>query len=101
MEHKLAVDFIRDGVDRSLTRWADLGAGSGTFTLALADVLGDDHSIVAFESDPRVMQSIPAAFHKVKIRKVVADLGSYGFGSSAFEGLIIASALHFIDTKGT
>jgi ubiquinone/menaquinone biosynthesis C-methylase UbiE len=96
MEHALAVDFIRDGVDRSLERWADLGAGSGTFTLALADVLGVRHSIVAFDSDPRAMQSIPTEFNGVKIRKIIADFGSYNLGRSEFDGLIIANALHFI-----
>ena len=44
--------LIRDGVAKAPgPRWLELGAGDGTFTLALAEVLGASASIVAMDRD--------------------------------------------------
>ena len=51
MNHADHVALIRDGVTGAGRRWLELGAGDGAFTLALADVLGPDGSIVAVDRD--------------------------------------------------
>lgn len=99
MEHKLAVKFIREGIDKSLKRWADLGAGTGTFTLALAEVLGGSHKIVAVDSDAIAMQSIPERSGSVSITKLIVDFSLHNFGPSDFDGFLVANALHFADDK--
>ena len=42
MDHADHVALIRDGLDGAGRRWLELGAGSGAFTLALVDLLGDE-----------------------------------------------------------
>ena len=37
--------------------WADIGAGSGAFTLALADLLGPGAQIIAIDRDPRALDA--------------------------------------------
>src|SRR5215472_18953901 len=49
MEHADHVDLIRDAVVPGV--WAELGSGSGGFTLALADLLGQDARIVSVDRD--------------------------------------------------
>lgn len=47
MNHGDHVALLREGVHRrgAGAVWADLGAGDGAFTLALADLLGDGATI--------------------------------------------------------
>jgi ubiquinone/menaquinone biosynthesis C-methylase UbiE len=99
MEHSVAMDLIRPGIDASLLKWADLGAGSGTFTFALADLLKPECSIVAMDTDAAAMKPIPPVFNNVNILKVKSDFNIYDFGLAEFDGLIIANALHFVENK--
>jgi predicted RNA methylase len=49
-----AIAFIRPAAGRS-GDWADLGAGSGTFTAALAGILGAPHTVAAVERDRKAL----------------------------------------------
>lgn len=58
MTHRDAVDLIRDAVAPRATPgglWADLGAGSGTFTRALAELLGPRGQVIAVDRDGRAL----------------------------------------------
>ncbi|CAN5701698.1 hypothetical protein BH23GEM9_BH23GEM9_20050 [soil metagenome] len=55
-----ATDFIRPAVARHPGDWADLGAGTGTFTAALARLLGAPHTITAVERDPAALKQLHA-----------------------------------------
>ena len=50
------VALIRPGVEGRGGTWADLGAGSGTFTLALASLLGPEGVIHAVDRDARALR---------------------------------------------
>lgn len=39
MDHTDHTNLLRGGIDGSSGTWADLGAGAGAFTLALAELL--------------------------------------------------------------
>ena len=53
MDHADHVALIRDGVHGATDGpWADLGAGTGAFTLALADLLGPGGLIFSVDRDP-------------------------------------------------
>jgi hypothetical protein len=52
MDHADHVALIRGGLDGAGARWLELGAGSGAFTLALVDVLGDDAQVAAVDVTP-------------------------------------------------
>ncbi|MGH2381516.1 MAG: methyltransferase domain-containing protein [Candidatus Limnocylindria bacterium] len=55
MDHADHVLLIRDGVGGGTT-WADLGSGTGAFTLALADLLGPGATIHSVDRDPRALE---------------------------------------------
>ena len=48
MDHADHVRLLRDGVTEGGT-WADLGAGTGAFTLALAELLGPGGEVIAVD----------------------------------------------------
>jgi len=50
VDHDDHVALIRGGVGGGTT-WADLGSGSGAFTLALADLLGPGATIYSVDRD--------------------------------------------------
>lgn len=51
------VDLIRGGVARPGDVWADLGAGTGNFTWALAELLGPSATIHALDRDLRAVDA--------------------------------------------
>ena len=55
MNHADHVELLRGAVEPGGT-WADIGAGSGAFTLALADLLGPGGRIVAVDRDARALE---------------------------------------------
>src|SRR5688572_13012136 len=81
VNHADHVALIRDGVrDAPTGRWLELGAGEGAFTLALADVLGPDGSILALDRDPqslaRLRERTAEQFPATDLETVVADFTS-------------------------
>ena len=55
MNHADLVALLARGVQEKGGRWADLGAGEGAFTLALADLLGPGAHITAIDKDARAL----------------------------------------------
>ena len=55
MDHADHVELIRAAVNAGET-WADIGAGNGAFTLALADLLGPTATIFAVDRDRRALE---------------------------------------------
>jgi SAM-dependent methyltransferase len=53
-----AIDFLSPAVDRDQRIWADLGAGSGTFTAALAHILPAHATIYAVDNDARNVHAL-------------------------------------------
>src|SRR5258708_24352117 len=76
--------------------WCDLGSGSGTFTLALAQLLAPGSTISAVDLDWRALKSIPDQHHGVEIHKIVGDLQSSSLSLPAVDGVLMANTLHFI-----
>src|SRR5689334_20911542 len=58
LNHSDLVALLKDGVGERGGRWADLGAGEGNFTRALADLLGPEAQIIAVDKDRGAMRSI-------------------------------------------
>jgi ubiquinone/menaquinone biosynthesis C-methylase UbiE len=111
MDHEDHVALIRAGVvgrdapGRPFRRWLELGAGSGAFTLALADLLGPDVEIDAVDRDPAALRRLEAAmaegFPAVRLRTIVADFGGPLRATGSYDGLLAANALHFVRDPGS
>src|SRR5262245_12950400 len=56
-----AIALLRPAVSATRGTWADLGAGTGTFTLALAELLGPGGRVFAVDRDGRALAQLRAA----------------------------------------
>ncbi len=80
--------------------WADIGAGDGAFTLALADLLGPGGRIVALDRDASALRSnaraVAARFPGTVLATIVADLTGDLVFPAPLDGLIAANSLHYV-----
>jgi ubiquinone/menaquinone biosynthesis C-methylase UbiE len=74
-------------------RWADLGAGEGNFTRALADLVGVDAGIVAVDRDARALRDLDARFEK-RVADFTRPLDLHDL-----DGVLMANSLHFVRDK--
>jgi SAM-dependent methyltransferase len=99
-----AVALIREAVPRRAGTWADLGAGDGTFTLALAQVLGAGSRIYAVERDRRALVTLGRAARDMGgVIAVEADFtGPFELPGldGALDGILMANALHYVRDPG-
>lgn len=79
--------------------WADLGCGTGTFTLALAHHLSPGSKIIAVDKKKKVLREIPAKFKQVQIEKKVANFKKNSFGLTNMDGILLANSLHYVRKK--
>jgi len=102
-----ATDLIVDAVEpqgrRSPEVWADFGAGDGTFTAALADLLPPGSRIYAVDRDPRAVKALARRAAERAAVAVVTVLGDVtrpielpGLDGRPLDGMILANTLHFI-----
>jgi ubiquinone/menaquinone biosynthesis C-methylase UbiE len=79
--------------------WADIGAGEGAFTLALADVLGPGATVIAVDRDERALvranAALTSSFPRTRHSHLVGDFRA-ALGLPELEGLICANSLHFV-----
>ena len=99
MDHGDHVALIRNGVTGSGPDWADIGAGSGAFTLALADLLGDDARITAVDRDEAALaenaHAVAERFPEASLTTLVGDLEG-PLDLPPLDGLLAANSLHFV-----
>jgi SAM-dependent methyltransferase len=101
MEHRDAVALISAAVGRSSGVWADLGAGTGTFTRALAALLSAGSRIYAVDRDERAVAALRSLqVRGVEIIPVRADFATFdlrtALGATQLDGVLLANALHFV-----
>jgi SAM-dependent methyltransferase len=98
VDHVDHVALLRSAVAPGGT-WADIGAGEGAFTLALADLLGPGGRIVAVDRDARALRdnerAVRAAFPTVGLATIVADLTG-PLELPELDGLVAANSLHYV-----
>jgi SAM-dependent methyltransferase len=81
MDHRDHVGLLAPGLSGAPrgagVRWADVGAGTGAFTLALADLLGPGATIVAVDRDRGALaenaRAVAARFPGVVLEPLVAE----------------------------
>jgi ubiquinone/menaquinone biosynthesis C-methylase UbiE len=100
MNHADLVALIQDGVTARGGRWADLGAGEGAFTLALADLLGPSAQITAVDKDPGSLRRLASAAgtRPGTIETMVGDF-TRQLHLIDLDGVVMANSLHFVRDK--
>jgi ubiquinone/menaquinone biosynthesis C-methylase UbiE len=94
--------MLEDGITDRVGRWAELGAGEGNFTLALADLLGPGAHITAVDRDARALKTLAERMGKrfpdIAVETKAADF-TRPLGLSGLDGIVMANSLHFIRDK--
>jgi SAM-dependent methyltransferase len=104
VDHQDHVALIRAGVVGAGSRWLELGAGRGAFTLAIAELVGPGAAIVALDRDRRALDelagSIRGRFPDVGVEIRVADFTRpTSLPPGPFDGVLMANSLHFVRDK--
>ena len=98
MNHDDHVALIRGGVETIGGVWADLGSGTGAFTLALADLIGPGGEIYSIDRDAAALKiqerSMRDRFPDVIVHYRTADF-TRPIDLPLVDGLVLANALHF------
>jgi ubiquinone/menaquinone biosynthesis C-methylase UbiE len=102
VDHAELVSLIRDGIAGKGGAWADLGAGEGAFTLALADLLGPGAHVTAVDRDAgsirRLGEEMGRRFTTTRLELVVADF-TRRLDLASLDGIVMANSLHFVRDK--
>jgi ubiquinone/menaquinone biosynthesis C-methylase UbiE len=102
MNHQDHVRLLRKGVPAEGGVWADLGAGAGAFTLALAELLGASGQIIAIDKDQASLslleQSMRAMFPASNVRYVRDDF-TRPLTLPQLDGIVMANSLHYVRDK--
>lgn len=94
------VRLLQDGVLHKGGVWADLGAGTGNFTRALSELVGQDGLIYAIDRDRRAFERLGALAaekqqYHASIRPMLGDF-TRPLDLAQLDGILIANALHFV-----
>jgi ubiquinone/menaquinone biosynthesis C-methylase UbiE len=100
VNHDDHVRLIERGIARgSGGVWADFGAGSGAFTLALRDLAGPDVAIVAVDRDRTSLRALREAmarrFPDTHLQALAADFTD-GLTVPPLDGILSANAIHYV-----
>lgn len=100
MQHDDHVRLIARGIQPGQGGvWADLGAGSGAFTLALREVAGPDSEIIAVDADAASLRELRRAterrFPGTRLRTLDADFTT-PLALPALDGILAANSLHYV-----
>lgn len=83
--------------------WADLGSGTGAFTLALAELLGSTGVIHSIDRDAGALRTQAEAlrhgFPSTVLHQYATDF-TVPIDVPALDGVVMANSLHFVRDKG-
>lgn len=102
-----AVALLAAPIPRAVATWAELGAGEGTFTRALAQRLEPGSRIYAVDRDARALAALERGPFApgVQVTTVAADFTRPfelpGVAPQGLDGLLLANSLHFIRDAAT
>ena len=103
MNHADHVSLLHDGIPSGTDQvWADLGSGSGAFTLALADLLGPTAQIYSVDKNASSLrkqeQAMRVRFPAANVHYQVADF-TQRLDLPPLYGVVMANSLHFIPDR--
>ncbi|MBC8163076.1 MAG: class I SAM-dependent methyltransferase [Roseiflexaceae bacterium] len=99
MEQNEMVALIRVGVPQAGGMWADLGAGTGNFAWALAELIGPAGQIHAIDRDARAISALHARVRNAPALATIlpqqADI-TKALALPVLDGVVMANLLHFL-----
>lgn len=99
MNHADHVRLIAPGIAPGPATWADFGAGSGAFTLALRDLAGPHVEIIAVDRDRGSLRALRNAidrqFPGTSLRLLEADFTG-NLSLPPLDGILAANAIHYV-----
>jgi ubiquinone/menaquinone biosynthesis C-methylase UbiE len=102
MNHKDHVSLLQKGILEKGGTWADLGSGTGAFTLALADLIGPTGKIYTIDKDQRSLKdqekAMRANFPTITVVYRTADF-TRPLDLPKLDGIIMANSLHYVRHK--
>ena len=104
MNHADHLALLREGVPPPApgSVWADLGAGGGAFTLALAELLGPGAELYAVDRDGRALRELErelrARYPATRAHVLNADF-TRPLGLPPLDGVVMANALHLVTER--
>ena len=103
MDHNDHVNLLKPAKLPNGGIWADLGAGSGAFTLALRELIGSSGVIYAVDKDrsrlKELEQGYRLRFGESKNLNLILDDFSDPLKLPALDGLVMANSLHYFKDK--
>ncbi len=104
MRHQDHVNLLKPAGLPPDGAWADLGAGSGAFTLALRDLLGRAAEIYAVDKEGARLEELKQAFRSRfgaadHLHTLQADFSKGLPELPALDGILMANSLHFFRDK--
>lgn len=102
MNHNDHVNLLQKGVPEPSGTWAELGSGTGAFTLALADLIGPTGQIYSIDKDQRALKeqekAMRASFPTTTVHYIPADF-TRRLDLPPLDGIVMANSLHFVRHK--
>ena len=102
MNHKDHIYLLQKGITEKGGTWADLGSGTGAFTLALADLIGPTGHIYTIDKDQRALKYQEKAMHtnfpSTAVEYINADF-THRLDLPKLDGIIMANSLHYVRHK--
>ena len=102
MNHHQARTLLERTIHRGDSAWADVGAGRGTFTRALAELLGTNGTVYAVERDASALSALHAIAAETATERahiVVVDGDFTTLALPRVDGVLAANALHFVPNR--
>lgn len=100
MDVRAAAALIRDALPQDASgTWVDLGAGSGTFTMALASLLAPGSRVIAVDRDADALDSLQRQARRFSLGERIAVLQGDFRGTldlPPLHGALFANSLHFV-----
>ncbi|MEP7136825.1 MAG: class I SAM-dependent methyltransferase [Chloroflexota bacterium] len=103
MDHNDHVNLLRPANLSQGGVYADLGAGSGAFTLALRELVGLDAAIYAVDKDRASLNQLDSAhrarFNSSRNLTLLPNDFSRALDLPLLDGIVMANSLHFFKDK--
>lgn len=104
VNHNDHVNLLRPAALRPSGIWADFGAGSGAFTLALRELVGPEAEIHAVDKDGARLHDLERAYASrfgpsSRLHPRIGDF-SRALGLPPLDGVLMANSLHYFRDKG-